>query len=727
MKLETRCLELALAAHRNGELAAHCARRPRVAVRMLNKYAHPLLWHMSAFDRVTLHEVIALWLRWGLREISPEPGTLGAIDRRAWLGVSAWRPFVALVAHYGFVAVPDFPERYRARRDEPAFERICGLWGIAPSSFYRYVERGKKQLAERLFAPLARDRFASLCDFVQTNARGATDADERNAAASQRLNLYRSRRFDDLVALWRFLSEKRTEEAIDQVSNRLASLCSYENIDTLLDRIDDTTQETSIGVKWLLLRARVAHSQNRAEVERQWLRRALETASRANDALSLARVYAATAREAELREVDRAMADYRESLSHFDRICSNAAATSPHIDSERIAVSIRLAWLYIQRNDPTAAHLVEHCEAQANDNNTDIDTLASLAQARAELSRRLGDRQTAINANLRALQFYERTANNSQALRVCGTLVLLYGESKDLVRAREYAQRVFEYERRGVEVHTVAATYLNLGVALFWSDRFDEAIDAYRNTLDLAVQHRLRPLAGRAHYNLAEAFYRRHRVANDIADEHFGDTHVEFALAIWEKAGDKVASEATRNLKGTVLGLREHLVYDRLLPAELAAHFDELTRIQSQRLAIQRAISDEARALAHLAVAKEYLDIAVKERERALALLRDRSITVAIDRRLRELSDAFHRSLSLEESIIERWRSGSKGVVPEEKLDRLAKHLARSDTIKKSTYASLCAVSPATASKHLALLAQSGLLVKANRGRATLFRRVDPS
>ncbi len=726
MNLETRCLELALAAHRNGDLAALCQQRPRIVRWLLRKYAQPLLWHVHATEGAALNDVVALWLRWALRESAPDLRSTEALHRSAWLGAPIWRPYVALASHYGFFAVPDFRERYCARRDEPPFERICGLWGIAPSSFYRYLDRGKRKLAAQLFVPLNRERFSSLCDFIRITSVAAPGVEGLPATHFDGHELHRTQQRDHLSTFWRLLRSEQTRGAIEYAGEHFTSFCEYELIDPLLDQVANGAQEVHERIGLSLLRARIAQSQNRPEAQAQELRRALELASSVNDLLALARVYAATARSAELRDVDRAMADYRASIDHYDRILLSAPDDAERLDSERVAASIRLAWLYIQRNDPTATHLVAHCEARANDANTDIETLASLAQARAELSRRVGDRQTAISANLRALQFYERTANTSQALRVCGTLVLLYGELKELPLAREYADRVFRNERLGVEAHTVAATYLNLGVAYFWSDEFDAAIDAYQCALDIASKNRLHPLTGRAHYNMAETFYRRLRITNDAVDERFGDTHVEFAVSIWERSGDKAACEATRNLKSTVLGLREHLVYDRLLPAELAAHFDELTRIQAQRLAMQRANCDEARALALLSVAKEYLDIAVKERERALALLRDRSISAAVDERLRALSEAFHRSLSLEESLIERWRNESKGVVPEDKLDRLAKHLARSDTIKKSTYATLCAVSPATASKHLALLAQSGLLVKANRGRATLFRRVDP-
>jgi Fic family protein len=48
-------------------------------------------------------------------------------------------------------------------------------------------------------------------------------------------------------------------------------------------------------------------------------------------------------------------------------------------------------------------------------------------------------------------------------------------------------------------------------------------------------------------------------------------------------------------------------------------------------------------------------------------------------------------------------------------------HVLRTGSINKSAYGELCAVSPATASKHLGLLAERGLLVQIGKGPATRY------
>ena len=51
--------------------------------------------------------------------------------------------------------------------------------------------------------------------------------------------------------------------------------------------------------------------------------------------------------------------------------------------------------------------------------------------------------------------------------------------------------------------------------------------------------------------------------------------------------------------------------------------------------------------------------------------------------------------------------------------------LLRDGPINKSTYAELCAVSPATASKHLSALAERGLLQQTGRGPSTRYSLKD--
>jgi tetratricopeptide (TPR) repeat protein len=722
-RAHARCLDLLLAAHRNGDMAALCSRRPQTALWFLRQYAHPMLWEIEWGESASIGAALSLWLEWGLAQIRPDNAPPDRdIERKAWLGAVTWRPYVALAAHFAFVVVPEMPERYRARKDEPPFERLCGVWNIAPSSFYRYVDRGRRALAKQLFAPLNRNRLASMCEFAARRDRSVVLmkphalSDTSLVGPRFAFHLYR------LAPLWVAI---RTEDAQSVVSILMRDVChlaGYEHIDVLLDRVATMNLPANAHIDLALRRAHVCRVQNRVDAEQHFLGVALRAASVLDDKLVLARVYAAQARAAETRDVDRAMVDLRASIELYEALC---AAPNRDIESakvERIAAMIRLAWLYIKRNDPKAQIIVEQCEESIDVAAHDLETLASLAQARAELARRSGNLQDAVESNLRALQYFERTSNDAQILKVTGTVVLLYGELRKLDLAIVYAEKIFtQAQQQRVEPYTVAATHLNLGIAYFWSDRFDEAIFSYENALRIASDANLRPLMGRAHYNLAEAFYRRYQISKTPADERFGDSHSSLSQAIWEQSNDRAAAEATRNLKRAALGEQEHLIYDRMLPAELAIHFDEMHRIQSQRLVFERAKTNEERAIAQLKIAHEYVDIVVKERERALALLGNDAPSKAITAALDRITVAFNRSLSHEESLAETWRQRSLGVIASDKLHAVTQHIVQFGVIKKSQYASLCSVSPATASKHLALLATRGLLVRANRGRATAF------
>jgi tetratricopeptide (TPR) repeat protein len=718
-----RCLDLLLAAHRNGDMATLCARRPRAAVWFLRQYAHPMLWEIEWGDSASMTASLSLWLDWGLSQLRPDNApTTQAIDRKAWCGSAAWRPYLALAAHYGFVSVPEIPERYHARKDEPPFERLCGVWNIAPSSFYRYVDRGRRALAKRLFTPLTRNQLASLCDFTLRHGhdvkkmRPPTPSDTSLVGPRFAFHLFR------LAPLWTAIRSADAVSVMSILDRDVSRIAGYEHVDLLLDRVAAMSLSPSANIEVALHRAHVCRVQNRADAEQHFLCVALRAASEINDRRALARVYAAQARAIETRDVDRAMVALRASIELYDAICGESCAPIETARRERIATMLRLAWLYIKRNDPKAQIIIEQCEESIDTATHDLETLASLAQARAELARRSGHLQDAVESNLRALQYFERTSNEAQILKVTGTVVLLYGELRKLDLAIEYANKIFSYlQQRRVEPYVVAATHLNLGIAYFWCDRFDDAICAYEKALAIAAEANLRPLMGRAHYNLAEAFYRRYQLKNTLSDERFGDSHSSLSQAIWEQSNDRSAVEATKNLKRAALGEQAHLVYDRMLPAELAIHFDEMHRIQSQRLAFERATSQEAKALTQLKIACEYVDIAVKERDRALALLDRAKTSAAITTQLDCITAAFNRSLSHEESLAETWRQRSLGVIASDKLHAVTQHIVQYGAIKKSQYATLCCVSPATASKHLALLATRGLLVRANRGRATAF------
>ena len=85
------------------------------------------------------------------------------------------------------------------------------------------------------------------------------------------------------------------------------------------------------------------------------------------------------------------------------------------------------------------------------------------------------------------------------------------------------------------------------------------------------------------------------------------------------------------------------------------------------------------------------------------------------------LRAAFDRALTREQQLARRWARDARDVLAAERSAPVLRHLAQAGSINKSTYAQLCSVGPATASKHLGLLADRGLLVQTGHGPSTRY------
>jgi hypothetical protein len=232
----------------------------------------------------------------------------------------------------------------------------------------------------------------------------------------------------------------------------------------------------------------------------------------------------------------------------------------------------------------------------------------------------------------------------------------------------------------------------------------------------------LRVLVGRSHYNLAEAFYKRFQAHDRADDERRGDAHAAAALLCWpEIGGNPEAMEATRNLKREILGPRDNEFYDRLLPAEAAVHYDEMAQVQRQRAALALPLAAEDRIVAHLAIARAYLQIAMKEREAATALMDQHGMAARFDADLNGLREVFERQLSREQRLAAAWREASADLLDGPIGATLLQRLLELGWVNKSAYAQQCGVSPATASKHLAMLAERVLLLQTGKGPSTRY------
>jgi hypothetical protein len=231
--------------------------------------------------------------------------------------------------------------------------------------------------------------------------------------------------------------------------------------------------------------------------------------------------------------------------------------------------------------------------------------------------------------------------------------------------------------------------------------------------------------AGRAHYNLAEAHYRRFQALDDAEDERLGDAHTAAALALPPDDGDAASADQTRQLKAQILGPRDHEFADRLLPGEFAAHFEAMSKIQRQRAALALPLAAPERAAAHLAIARAYLEISVEEREAAVALIHKHGLGARFDAELQALQQVFTRALSREEQLAARFREAVAGLLQAERAQALLQHLLQDGSISKSGYAQLCGTGLATASKHLGQLAERGALQRSGSGPSTRYRLPD--
>ncbi|MEO7851605.1 MAG: tetratricopeptide repeat protein, partial [Rubrivivax sp.] len=384
---------------------------------------------------------------------------------------------------------------------------------------------------------------------------------------------------------------------------------------------------------------------------------------------------------------------------------------------------VKLAWLYVLRNDPRSKTVLDRAEALRQHCPQDTAVIASLEQTWGEYWRRGGDLRRALEHKHRALHLYERLGDRQAILKTYGNLSLIYGDAKDFVRAIDYSQRVLEMAQRfTVEPETLAATHLHLGATYFWQGKYDPAIAHYQTALDLSQRARLALLVGRAHYNLAEAFYKRFQSLDQADDERHGDAHTTAAMAAWPEGGDAAAAEATRRLKGEILGPRDGQFHDRLLPAEFAAHFDEMAEVQRHRAALALPLAAAQQIEAHLAIARAYLGITVKEREAAIALIDKHGLGEQFAPVLTQLRQTFDRGLSREQRLAALWHNAAADLLRPERGDEILQHVLRSGSVNKSGYAQLCGVGLATASKHLGQLAERGLLVQTGKGPSTRYQ-----
>jgi tetratricopeptide (TPR) repeat protein len=717
-------LDTLLAAHKAGRLDEVLAQHPR-ATRALGRRWLKTVQATAGDALPAAHReslAVTLLLRWALAQMRPDQApTLDAIDRAAWLERTSWRPLLALLCHHGFEPVPAFRDRYHARADEAAADALCGLWAVGPSTFYRYLDKGKRLLTEVLAVPPAGPRATALRRLVQlevdTRLAFADDGQRRAWHRRQADTLAAS---DPASVLWHHLAAGDAAAFVQGLRRAHVALANDAESDTLCDLLVAQVKLSPREAFDLhLARATLWRMRHATKRESQAYDQALQIAAQENDALMLGIVYGALGKFHEPRDADRAFACYEESAEQLSRAASQTQGREA--TEEHAATLTKLAWLYVLRNDPRSRTILDRAQQLHSEHEAPPQLHATLEQTWGEYWRRAGELPRAIQHKHRALNLYERIGDRRSVLVTYSNLALLYGQVKEFERAIDYAQRVIGAgQQQTLEPEMLCSAHMNLGAIHYWRGCYPESIEQYSLALERARGAGLPLHTRRAHYNLADAYYMRFKATRDGNDERLGDAHAAAAVSLAEREGDMARVEDTRKLKSVVLGEGAETT-DRLLPQEFAAHFEQMTEVQRQRAILAIPIEAAAHVRAHLAIANAYLAIAAKERESALALIHKHQLGEQFAAEFEALRSTYNRELTREEQLAALWRERAADLLGDERRAAALAELFRAGAINKSAYAQVCGVALATASKHLTTLAERSLLVQTGKGPSTRY------
>ncbi|EHR70395.1 hypothetical protein BurJ1DRAFT_1527 [Burkholderiales bacterium JOSHI_001] len=718
-------VETALAAHRAGtlrELLRQHAGAARWLLRRYQPWVNAPAWAGPEAE----HELAVVVLQWAVSQLRPDRAPrLDGIEAAAWRQLTAWRPMLAVLCHGGLAPVPDFREHYRRRPDESPVDNLCGLWDVGTSTYYRMLERGKQRLAELLTEwPLSVPHRLALRQVAQQRAfmRLGLAQPEQQATWHRRLVPLRRQHHDPASALWHALQATDTPAFLATLAGHALELAGQAESDALVERLAATDLPAAQRFDLCLARAALFRNRQALEREQAWLEEALRLAQAQDDALLLGRAQGAIGKFHEPRDADRAFACYEASVQHF------RDAGAPEGDDEAAGAYLttltRLAWLYVLRNDPRARAVLDGAEALAHDRKLAADVLGPLEQTWGEYWRRAGDLERAIASKHRALLIFERLADKRSILVTHLNLISLYWEAKDHARAVECAARIQAAAQQGpVEPAILASTHINLGLVLLDMQQVERAIAEYEAGLNLCLRANLRLQANRAHYNLAEAFYKRFALSLDARDEQRADTHVAAMLGAPASEITPAMLEAARMLKEEVLGAGQTTgAENRLLPQEAAIHTEAMAEVARHRSLLALPVPPEEHARSRLAIAAAYQDMAARELAQAVAHVQAHGLTDRFGDELQRLQAATQRELPREQQLAAAWKQHSADLLDDPRRARLVSHLLREGAINKSGYADLCGVSPATASKHLATFTERGLLHQTGKGPATRYQ-----
>ncbi|MEK8030147.1 tetratricopeptide repeat protein [Ideonella sp. DXS29W] len=716
----------ALAAQRRDGLADFGVRHPRLRQWIWHNWLNAVIGTLGDAvpppERVT--QAVQLALIWAISRLRPD-GKVGldGIDDNAWLHSTSWRPLLALACHHGLLTVPAFPARYRRHLQEAPVENLCGLWAVGPSTLYRYLDKAKRQLVD-LFAesPTTGTHIFTLRQYCDTwlSARGLVDLDGSSWHARQADASFVAGRALD--GLWHLFRSADTPAFLAALKRYGTEAAGSGQIDCMLEALSASDVVNAVEqVELSLRRANLWHLRHEVEREGEAISAAIRYAQGAGHPLQVGVAHAAMGQFLEERDRDRAMACFEQSIASFRVVIeSGSDGDRSRAVDEYASCVVHLAWLYLRRNNPRAKALLDQVLNINGHHSIGEETLAALEQTWGEYWRCMGNPLRSLEHHHKALVIFQRLGHQRSIFNTYRNLSLIYSDAKQYELAIEYGKKVLEAATAlPIEPEVLSGACINLGVAYFSLGELDQAINFYRQAIGISQQAGLRAHQIIVQYNLAEAHFERFKQRGDPEDESNGDFYAAAAARLSTEDKAHAQADAARALKREVLGTGDGP--DRLLPAEHAAHFAEMAEVERLRLSLASPQSPAQQVRTHLAIARAYVNIATKERETALAIAARHQVSDDFSADLDELRRSFERELTREQQWDARWQQGASELLQPAQRNAALRRLMTSGAINKSGYAEVCGVSLATASKHLGLLADRGLLVQTGKGPSTRY------
>lgn len=672
------------------------------------------LWLASS----PLDSVIKLLLKWGISQIRPDKAlTLILEDDQQWLELRRWRPVIALMCHYGFVPVPNFPARYYRHPNEAVIDNLCGIWEIGHSTFYRYLDKAKEHLTRLLYEQARDGRYtASLQAFTIEEIYAAERLKthtSRKAWHCEQARYYQHAA-NYLAAIWHLRMAGEFAQINQLIIHHALKIASEPGSKREIEALQNESMKQQDKIHLYLALADIYRAWHDEEGELIAYETAAKLAANPEDKAGLAVIYSYMGKYYEGRDSDRALAYYQDSLDFFAEVGLEK--------EEHIRAHVRLAWLYALRNDPRARDLLEKASLFSLSATSLIK--AELEKAWGEYWRREGQTQSELEKSVehtqRALNIYKLLDNNRGIITSYLNLGLVYSELRRFDQAIGCYTQIHKVGREtAVDSGLLASTYLNLGVCYFWQGNYDAAIHEYQCGLQKSQEAGLTLHAGRSHYNLAEAYYMKYLDSQNPIEEQQGDDHIAAAMDIFQDGGFQTELESTRRLKKDLFTGTKQDIEQKMLPQEKAIHLLEIAAIEKNRALITNTPNPEEHIRAHLAIAKAYLTISIREKEQAQQLCQKHQLENRFDAEFEEMQQIFACSLTTKERLFQTWHVRLH--IDEHYLRQALDYLLEKGEITKRVYITLCHVSPATASNHLGQMVKAELLQRVGQGRSTRY------